>query len=199
MWKIPPQIIKNIMNKFVKFQKAYDTAIDTITSFQQPGNLEPQMNELVNWMLETDANPYAYLPEAWASSTYTAEGFAGLLHHIHYAIYGDGDITFVSVYDEPRIVFANRNDADFIDRVLTLHEKQSLVFSVSREYDIKILDIEPNEFGVLYDQFQKDDIKHRFLDDASRFEDVEWTANNYRIYKCWDESWIEEAKTLALQ
>lgn len=64
--------------KFDRFQKAYDDAILYIQQSIEPGKYEPHMNKLVQWMLETDANPYGYLPHSFAGMVETAEGFMRL-------------------------------------------------------------------------------------------------------------------------
>lgn len=184
------------MDKLKQFQQVYDEAVVTINRFLEPGNHEPQINGLVQWMLETDANPYAYLPYAWASSLYTAESFADLLDYIHHAVYDDGGITFVTVNDEPRIVFAHQHEENFRDHVLNDHEKRIekyLIFGEHPSYDIRVLDIEPNEFGMLYDAFQSEEIKKCFINDAAH-NGVEWAVNIYRKYHCWDENWITECR-----
>ena len=182
------------MNKFEKFQANYDEAIKTIKQLQGPSEYEPQMNGLVNWLLETDANPYSYLPEGWAGSISSAEGFASLLGVIHHAVYDDGDITFVTVNGEPRIVFVHKFEDNFRNYVLTTQEKEMENGAWRTEYDVKFLDIEPNEFGVIYDAFQIKEIKRWFTSDA-RAHGVEWAASHYRSYKLWNEAWVEEYKT----
>jgi hypothetical protein len=182
-----------MMKKFQEFQKAHDDAIITINSFLQPSKYEPDMSPLVKWMMETDANPYSYLPEGWANSLSTATGFAGLLHHISHALYDDGEITFVKVNGEPRITFVWRHEDNFRNYVLSEQEKQfEERFGDGDRYDIEVLDIKPAEFGPLYDAYQRDWIKQCFINDASR--GIEWAAECYRKYQCWDDAWIEEAR-----
>lgn len=113
----------------------------------------------------------------------------------HHAIYDDGDITFVAVNDEPRIVFAHRFDDDFRDSCLSetekYIEKRNFELGRDRSYEIKVLDIKPNEFGSLYDAFQREDIKRCFLNDAET-HDVEFAVKHYRQYNCFCEEWINE-------
>lgn len=186
------------MKKFEVFQKAYDDAIETINLFLLPGKYEPQMDGLTKWLMETDANPYSYLPEHWASRMSTAEGFASLLSFISHAVHDDGEITFVTVNDRPRIVFANQHDDDFRSAVLTETEKDietrpwPAVRTRRPSYVIKVLDIAPNEFGPLYDAFYAEDIKRCFMSDAVM--GVESAAEHYRKYSCWDEAWVDEAR-----
>lgn len=179
----------NTITKFEQFQKAYDEAIQYIKSCLVPRPFEPQMNGLVQWLLDTDANPYGYLPQSWAGATSTAEGFASLLQHIHHAVYDDGDITFVTVNGEPRIVFAHPSDTYFRNSVLTSQEQS--FETKNHNYKIEVLDITPNEFGPIFEAYHTEWVKNCFMSDASRGE-IEWSANHYRKYKCWDEAWIKE-------
>lgn len=179
------------MNTFDKFQKNYDDAIKSIKKFLEPTEYDPSMHELVKWMMETDANPYSYLPHGWAGSLESAQSFASLLNMIHHALYDDGDITFVTVNDEPRIVFVWRHDDNFKNYVLSDTEKDIVKRYGEDSYDIKVLDIKPSEFGPLYDIYHKNWLKECFISDARR--GVNWAAEHYRQYKLWDESWIEEA------
>jgi hypothetical protein len=136
-------------NKLEFFQNNYDESIRTIKRFRD----EPsEISELVNWLLTTDANPYGYLTEDCRSMVYSADSFAQLLHDIHYSVVDDGDITFVKVNGEPRIVFAHKNDDCFMDIVLDSEEK-----AAEKEFGIhnkvEVLDITPNEFGRVYDEY----------------------------------------------
>ena len=142
-------------------------------------------------MLDTDENPYAYLPESWAGSTKTAEGFSSLIHYIHHALYDDGDITFVTVEGQPRIVFSWRNSEKFREDVLGSIEKEFEERS-GIKYDIQVLDISPEKFGELYDSWQKEYVRKCFLRDSVR--GIDWAAEHYREYKCWDDSWISLAE-----
>lgn len=181
------------MNKFDKFQENYDAAIKTIHSFLEGPE---SMKELVKWMMETDANPYSYLPESWAGSVDSAEGFAGLLYYIHHAVEDDGDICFVKVRGEPRIVFANPYDKVFRDKVLTKQEKvieKRPVFGEIREIEIEVLDITPNEFGKIYNEYQVKDLKRCFSIDAAR-NGVEFAKQHYSDYNCWNDSWEEDCQ-----
>ena len=139
------------MRKLKEFEKAYREALKNIAAFCD----DLELGELTRWMLETDANPYAYLPEGWASALETAEGFSSLLNHIHHAVYDDGDITFVTVNGEPRIVFAHQADSDFREAVLSQQEKdleKRPIFGKLRPQEIEVLnDLKPSEFGKLYD------------------------------------------------
>lgn len=181
------------MNRFKVFQSAHDDAIDAIHHFQNNNDCA-EMRELVNWLLTTDANPYAFLPEEWAPSLNTAESFADLLHCIHHAVYDDGAITFVAVNDEPRIVFVNQYEDNFRDRVLTNQEKEiekRTIFGKTSKYDVTVLDITPNEFGPLYDAFNLKDLQRCFSIDAGRLG-IKFATDVYSKYACFTSNWVEQ-------
>lgn len=184
------------MNKLDEFTQVHEEALQTIKDKLEPSQYEPDTSPLFKWMLETDANPYAYLPEGWAGHMSTATGCASLFHMIDHAVHDDGDITFVKVNGEPRIVFAWRHEDNFRDMVLSFQEKDLEARRVGRtrfKYEVEILDIKPAEFGPLYDAYQAERVKEYFINDAwSR--GVDWAADHYRKYNCWDESWIEDAR-----
>lgn len=181
-------------SKFQQFQTTHNEAVSRIREYLEPGEYEPQMDGLVKWMMETDANPYSYLPETWANATYTATGFKSLLDYISHALYDDGDIAFVSVNGEPRIVFANRHDDNFREVVLNDDEKfaEKRITRRPVTYTLEVLDITPNEFGVLVDAYETKRIKECFVWDAAKSNSIDTIAKHYRGYKCWDESWITD-------
>lgn len=183
------------MKKFEQFQKEYDDAISLINQFLEPSKHEPQMNGLVRWMMETDANPYSYLPEQWANSMSTAEGFASLLGVINHALYDDGEITFVTVNDRPRIVFVWKHEDNFRDYVLTAQEKDIEKNSRFRKvrYDVKVLDITPDEFGPLYDACHVKELKRYFASDVVSLG-PKVAVEHYSKHQVFDKSWLDECK-----
>lgn len=177
-----------MQSKFEKFEASYKEAVTQIKQFLEETKHEPSMRGLVKWMMETDANPYAYLPHAWAGSTGSAESFVSLLNHIHHAVYDDGDITFVTVNGEPRIVFVWRHQENFRDYVLSEQEKH-MEKRFASEYEIKVLGIQPDEFGPLYDKHFTERLKDWFMNDAET-HGVDFAVTHYRAYKQFDTSWI---------
>jgi hypothetical protein len=179
------------MRKLKEFEKAYREALKNIAAFCD----DLELGELTRWMLETDANPYAYLPEGWAGALETAEGFSSLLNHIHHAVYDDGDITFVTVNGEPRIVFAHQADSDFREAVLSQQEKdleKRPIFGKLRPQEIEVLnDLKPSEFGKLYDAYQEKDLRRCFSIDAGRLG-IDFATGVYNRYTCFSQNWEQE-------
>lgn len=189
-----PNYLLPINPKLQRFTDTHLQAIAEIEECLKPSQYEPDMSGLVEWLLTTDANPYSYLQYEFAGMFESAEQFVSLLSMISHALYDDGEITFVAVDGEPRIVFANQYEDDFRKNVLTELEQDiesRLVFGRPVSYEIQVLNIKPNDFGKLYDEWYTNDIKHDFFNDAEMFT-VDWAIKHYQEYKLFNQSWIEE-------
>lgn len=92
--------------KFEKFEKGYNDAIGRIKRYQE----DKDVGDLVNWLLNTDENPYSYLDDSHAHLLSTAEGFSFLVTILHHALVDDGEVTFLSVDGQPQILFVNQYD-----------------------------------------------------------------------------------------
>lgn len=133
-----------------KFEKTYTDAQKTIKKFLEPNSYE-KINGLIKWMVETEVDPFAFVPK-FSNTLYTAEGFANFLNLIHYSVYDDGKLEFVKVNGEPRMVFVDRNTENFRDYVLTEQEKL-IEKEYNSVYEIEVLNIEPKDFGPLCDTY----------------------------------------------
>ncbi len=178
------------MNKFKAFRKVYEESVKSIHRFiDDPSD----MNELAAWLMTTDASPYSYLQEGYAGMMSTSEGCAGLLATIHHAVYDDGDITFVKVDSAPRIVFAHKHYDNFRELVLSVQEQEiekRFIFSKTRQYELEILDIKPNDFPKIYNDYQLKELQRCFSCDAGR-NGIDFAVENYRKYACFREDWVE--------
>ena len=187
------------MSRFQKFEKAYNEAIDSITLMLSD---EDDVGLLANWLMDTDHNPYSFLPEAWAGAMGTAEGFASLLHMIHHALVDDGDISFPVVNGEPRIAFVWKHEDNARDYILTNQEKQMDTDGRMRAwrglnpeesmYEITWLE-SVSEFIEQRDLYQAAEIKRWFANDAE-IHGVDFAVKHYSSYKQFDSKWIDEVK-----
>jgi hypothetical protein len=183
------------MRAIAKFKQLHQDAMNTIEHHL----FVPEMQELVHWLLTTDANPYGFLPVGWQDSYTSAVHFASLLNNIHHAVVDDGEIIFVSVQGEPRILFALRWATDIRTLAMShaeqVNDTRRAEHGLSR-YSVEILDITANEFGKHYDAYYVAQIKRWFLRDA-RMHGVEAMAEHYATYQLFDSAWIAEAKSAA--
>lgn len=179
--------------KFFDFQTKHEEALQTIERFLAYEEGET-MHEFVAWLLSTPHNPYGFLPEQWAGAISTAEGLASFLYVVHHALYDDGDITFVSVDDFPRIVFAWRYEDNFRDCALTAQEKsleRQPVFGKLRSRSVEILEISLAEFGALVDAAALAALKKQFACDAGR-EGIVAAVHYYKDRPGFSDSWLAE-------
>lgn len=83
---------------------------------------DEQFVELANFILETDINPYSFLPFGWEGSLYTAEGAESLLSIIHHALVDDGELCWINTdIHGPLLAFEDKYETDHIN---TLMEKR---------------------------------------------------------------------------
>jgi hypothetical protein len=173
----------NIMNtetRFHMFETRYNDAISYIKTLQT----DDVMSSITNWLLDTEINPYSFLPESYAALVCTAEGFESLLHEIRHALFDDGDISFPVINNNPYILFVDRYEA-------TINSFADLSLYVEDIYDINdvvwLNSIE--EFMAAADEYHKKTIKKCFNSDLRRFG-IDEAVSHYKNYKVFDESWI---------
>ena len=54
----------------------------------------------------------------------------------------------------------------------------------------KVIIINANDFGDVYDAWHTNWVRECFISDAEQFDNVNYAADHYRKYACWQESWI---------
>lgn len=148
------------MNRFATFEQNYRQAVSDIHMYR---DFEP-MSDLVAWLLETNTNPYGFLPQTWAGSLNSAEMFSSLLRTMHHAIVDNGDMTFISVNGEPKIIFLDKWNALDVDSIVSAFALHSTLAST---LTVKVLHIKPNEFGKIRDEYDMEQIKKWFKTDVA--------------------------------
>lgn len=181
--------LENFMNRFAKFENNYQKALASINEYLQ----DKDIGELAKWLLETDANPYSFLPERWSNTLESAESFNNLLYCIHYNFIDDGDISFIKYKDSPRIVFLDSSDAKDPQKVLSYSEYSRCRRRNIEEYPIEVLDILPNDFGKIRDEYDFKFVKKCFITDfilIGRERCLEEYSKSYP--RSFDRSWAEQ-------
>jgi len=162
------------------FETKYNNAISYIKKQQT----DDVMSSITNWLLDTEINPYSFLPNSYAELAYTAEGFESLLHQIRHALVDDGDISFPVINNKPYMLFIDRYEA-------TINSFADLSLYVEDIYDINDIawlnSIE--EFMFAADENHRKTIKKCFNSDLRRFG-IDNAVSHYKNYKVFDESWI---------
>ena len=180
------------MDKFAKFQKAYENSLEAIHSYLNDDYED--MRLIAKWLLETQHNPYGFLPDSYAGSLDTAEGFSSLLGTIHHALVDDGDISFPVVNGEPRIRFVHRHERGVETYVLTDQELEWATEENSRfmrsEYEIEWLK-NVGEFIAAKDQYEVEQLKRYFLHEADP-HNIDRVLEYYKDKPGFDMNWVNE-------
>lgn len=138
---------------------------------------DPSYGKLVEWLLETQTQPCDFLPEEYAGSLNNIHNFDNLCGEICRSQYTYPEMIFVLIDDEPKIFFDEENN------ILNKFATSKVTF----------LEIEPNDFGKIRDEYDKSWIKKCFLNDAKKLGKG-YAAGLYRLNysRLWDDSWLFE-------
>lgn len=175
-----------------KFDDAHRRAVAAIESLLADSDDDVRM--LVRWLMETDANPYSYLPEEWARCMSDAPSFARLCGHVRHALVDDGEISFVAVNGQPRISFHPRWEKGYEDRVLTAQERDlrdNGLLGRPARYEFTQID-GVAAFIAARDLYEVEDLKRCFLWDARR--DLGHAVRHYGANPLFRQEWLDEAK-----
>lgn len=177
---------------FNQWRNMTEDAIKSVIKYTEPVESAPGFSEFVNWALATQSSGYGWLPVEWGGSLGSAAGAEMLFSHIWHALYDDGDISFVVVNDAPRIVFVNRFDSDFSDKVLTqsdrmLAERRAKIGGETTP--LVVLDCSIAEFCAIHDAYEEKCVRRAFAFEAARWG-VEFAVKNASRWSFWNPDWI---------
>jgi hypothetical protein len=183
-----------ITNRMEMFKKAHDKAMENINAMLNTDkDYEQDFKLLIRWLMETEVNPYAILPEGWAGCLNDAVSFNGLCAHIHHAMVDDGEIEFVTVNDEPRIVFVGSWEENFEDRVLSKQElnykNNGIGGKVKKvNYEVKVIGKNVQEFIKSRLEYDIGSLRRSFEWDAA--DDLNHAIEHYSKNPLFDHNWI---------
>lgn len=179
---------------FDEWRNVTENAIKTVIKYAEPVESAPGFSKFVNWALTTRSSGYGWLPVEWGGSLGTATGAEMLFNHIWHALYDDGDISFVTVNDAPRIVFVNQFDLDFSDigKFLTqsdrmLAERRAKIGDETAA--LVVLNCSIAEFCDIHDAYEEKCVRRAFAFEAARWG-VEFAVKNASRWSFWNPDWI---------
>lgn len=160
-------------------------------------NEDNDLGKLSRYLLTTERNPYNIFNEGYSQENIS--DFLCLVYELNHSLYDDGDITFYSVNGAPRISLKYDFDdddylSDFEKTLLEKYKDSQNQFPDTEDYNLyecNILDIDIDSWIILSEEYHKEDIKQCFLSD---YDGEQSAIAHYKKYKCFDESWIAEAK-----
>ncbi len=179
------------MKKLEQFQKAHEEAMKNIADTIQRGD---GFAEVVKYLLETDANPYSFLPHGWAGSVDTSTDFVALMNMLHHALCDDGDISFPVVNGEPRISFYWKHEDDYHNLILSDTEKH-MRDDFGKTYKVTQLD-SIMEFISAHKEYHRSDVLKCFIQDAA-IHGIEFAESVYSKYANFRYEWSDDEEILA--
>lgn len=98
--------------------------------------------KLATFMLETNVNPYAFLPEEWAECINSAQSMEGFLEMLRHAMVDDGDFRFIETDKLGSFIIFTDSDMGTISnhiynrfKYFTDVSRKNIVFSVHQDVD----------------------------------------------------------------
>lgn len=155
---------------------------------------EPEMMAIAKFLLKTEANPYAILPEHWAGCTESSSGMRSLLNHIHHALFDDGEISFPIVNGEPKIVFVWEDTPNYDDYALNstqqhFRDTRGVTYDIEQCQDVF-------DFIAKCTEYHRTDILRCFITDAA-MRGITFAVNHYgNNYAAFDPDWEFDAEIM---
>ena len=97
-------------NKLTQFEKNFEIAKMKYAEIMEGEN---DAAILFKWLAENDINEWGVF-HGNAHYSDTLEGWINMYHHLHHALYDDGDVTFVKTkFQGPKIIFYWKKENNF--------------------------------------------------------------------------------------
>ena len=97
-------------NKLIRFEKNFEIAKMKYAEIMEGEN---DAAILFKWLAENDINEWGVF-HGGAHYSDTLEGWISMYHHLHHALYDDGDVTFVKTkFQGPKIIFYWKKENNF--------------------------------------------------------------------------------------
>ena len=145
-------------NKLTQFEKNFEIAKMKYAEIMEGEN---DAAILFKWLAENDINEWGVF-HGGAHYSDTLEGWISMYHHLHHALYDDGDVTFVKTkFQGPKIIFYWKKENNFEEVFMenihdTLRESFKIVgyMDTVQEYiaEYERYEAERNE---IYERFYK--------------------------------------------
>jgi hypothetical protein len=118
-----------MMSKLEQFEERFEDAKSRYLEIMKGEN---DAAILFKWIAENDINEWGIFHNG-AHGCESLEGWVSMYHHLHHALYDDGDVTFVNTaWQGPKIVFYWKNEKNFEEvfyKSVGKHLKKSFTIS----------------------------------------------------------------------
>ena len=184
-------LLETIMLRLKEIEKNHQEALESIQLYLNCDS--PEMVAITKLLLETDVNPYSFLPHNFAGVFDSSYGFNSLLNTIHHALVDDGDISFPIVNKQPKISFVYKHQDNYVEHILTDSEKEmrdrwGTEYTVEQCKDVF-------DFIEKFETFNNKEVYRWFVTDAARFG-IDWAAEKYEGYARYNWDWETDPEVL---
>jgi hypothetical protein len=160
-------------------------------------NQEDDLGKLTRYLITTERNPYNIINDGY--SLENISDFISFISELNHSLYDDGDITFYTVNGAPRFSLKyNFSENDYLSSFEKTLLENNITFYKNfpdmkdfKLYECEELPRDIDSWIRLSEEYHKADIKKCFISD---YDNNERVILHYKRYKCFEESWIEEAK-----
>lgn len=98
---------------------------------------EQDFVKLAKFIIETDINPWGFMPKGWEGVKESAQSFESFLNCLHHAMVDDGDVCFINVeIHGPHIAFIDKWDEERIKQSVETRFKQTIITFGIPEYTV---------------------------------------------------------------
>lgn len=181
------------MHRLKLIEENYKKAIEHINRCLTDDRY-PALQAITKLFMETDVNPYGFLPGHFADGFDTAGGMSSLLGMIHHALYDDGDISFPIVNGEPRIAFLHHTEDCYEDLILNETEKH-FKKNYGHEYELKRCS-DVFDFIQKFEEYHSKEVRNWFITEASR-RSIEFAVEHFSNYARFDPDWEFDEQIIA--
>lgn len=153
-----------------------------------------EAEELMQWLLNTDINPYGiFLNDGTANMTQSIQGLDALFDILVHALLDDGAISFVEINQKPNVVFLHPSDFEDDEAFWEAVKKEDsfsghALFPVER----RIMECTVSEFIQACEDHESEFLKSCFMLEARK--DLEGTVDKYKGMLRFNPDWIDEVK-----
>lgn len=178
------------MKRIEEINKSHKESLDSINRYLTDENV----GKYINWLANTEINPYSFLPEEMASGFGTSEGFEFICHMVHHALVDDGDISFVICGEQPKIIFQYRYDyvPKKVKEYKLINDENGKPKLDHILVDEKVKFLESfDEFIIEVEKYERDHTMRCFYLDADRLG-KEFAFEHYSKDPFFDTEWINQ-------
>jgi len=127
--------MKDLIDTWINNNEIAIRNIETMLSSEK--EYDRDFVKLAKFIIETDINPWGFMPAGWEGAKSSAQSFEGFLNCLHHAMVDDGDVCFINVdIHGPHIAFIDHWDKERIKQSIEKRFQSSIFTFGMPEYKV---------------------------------------------------------------